>query len=413
MNNPNSRLPPADVVLHAQLQMSFRQLPTAISVGLVLAVAVAALLSMVFPLWLVLGWLGLLVITSLVRLFSLKHIASPSFKPAQASQYARRYIITALVLGCVWASLAFSLPYLPQAEAIFIVILLLSITGGALATNASHINSYLSYVVPIFLLLAVQLFSMGRQDWMLLGILSIAYAVFMIVAAWKLHQSLKDSTSLQLNWESIADELEETRKGLNQELKQHENTEKRLKQVMSELEEAIGHLERLSATDALTGLANRRSFDAALSREWSRARRNHSTIALLMIDVDHFKDFNDHYHHQSGDSALQRVALIIGGFAKRPGDIAARYGGEEFALILSGAGKEYIAAIAEDLRQQVLDLKIEHDASDVHDHLSISIGCAVVIAPQSSDYSPLISAADAALYRAKQEGRNRVCQAEI
>jgi len=404
-----AHMPTPLTVLGEQLRMSYRQLPAALGLGLILAVICTWLLHDKVPALAAAGWLIMHFLATFIRFTSLRFIASSQFRDEDASVYSRRYLITAIILGSVWGAVAFSMPYLSIELRVFVYVLLISIAGGALSSNAGHFASYLGYVAPMLAILAIQSFLLGTKEWSYLGLLTILYLAFIVSAAKKLNNSLHESISHRFSWQLLADELEETRGDLNQQLSERLTAEKRLKKVMTELEQAVRHLRYLSTTDELTGLANRRSFDTALAREWNRARRNKGSIALLMIDVDRFKDYNDIYHHQSGDKALEEVALVIGAFAKRPGDIAARYGGEEFALILSNPSKAHLQEVAEDLRTRVIDLEIEHRGSDISDYLTVSIGAALIESPGHDDYSPLISAADSALYRAKQEGRNRSC----
>ena len=129
---------------------------------------------------------------------------------------------------------------------------------------------------------------------------------------------------------------------------------------MTDQKRAEMALKTLAAKDGLTGLANRRSFDQALELEWSRAQRTKKPLALLFVDVDHFKLFNDQHGHQSGDECLRAVAAMIGGNALRPTDLAARYGGEEFAIIMPDTGPEGACLVADRLRQAVMDLRIAH-----------------------------------------------------
>ncbi len=179
----------------------------------------------------------------------------------------------------------------------------------------------------------------------------------------------------------------------------------------TELENANRQLAALSTTDSLTGVANRRRFDHALTEEWLRARRNEQPLALLMIDVDHFKSYNDHYGHQQGDACLQAVAAVIRLHAKRVGDLAARYGGEEFCILLANTDIVAAQAIAELLRQDVEGLAIPHDKAPSR-RVTISIGVAVMPAQHGSVADPLLESADKALYQAKHGGRNRVVLAE-
>lgn len=178
------------------------------------------------------------------------------------------------------------------------------------------------------------------------------------------------------------------------------------KAIEDELDLALERLEELAAQDGLTGLANRRAFDEALGREWRRAQRESAPLALLLLDLDHFKDLNDEYGHPAGDAVLREFADVLNGFAQRAGDVAARYGGEEFALLLPEVELDQAAAVAEAVRQAVHRLKVSGwDLPTI----SISVGvCAVHAPPPGLTPDDLVRAADDALYEAKRRGRNRV-----
>lgn len=180
------------------------------------------------------------------------------------------------------------------------------------------------------------------------------------------------------------------------------------------LEASNRHLERLLRSDGLTGIANRRYFDQHLADEFRRAERGAYPLALLMIDIDCFKPYNDSYGHQAGDEALVAVAQVLQGFARRPGDLAARYGGEEFALILPGSGLEDAGEIADELVQAVALRALPHGASTVAEVVTVSIGVASLRPGQEpGDEAELIAHADRALYRAKHGGRNRAERASL
>ncbi|WP_219114783.1 GGDEF domain-containing protein [Janthinobacterium sp. UMAB-56] len=162
-------------------------------------------------------------------------------------------------------------------------------------------------------------------------------------------------------------------------------------------------------SDGLTGIANRRHFDVAIEKEMRRALRSSSPLSLLMIDIDHFKDYNDHYGHQQGDDCLIRVAAELAAMLQRPTDLLARYGGEEFAAILPDTDAAQALRMAEAIRQHAADLHIPHarTGKDVK-HITVSIGIATQQPQQTLTISALIGAADRALYLAKGAGRNRV-----
>ncbi len=188
----------------------------------------------------------------------------------------------------------------------------------------------------------------------------------------------------------------------------NEQLERQVAERTALLAKANQRLELLAATDGLTGIANRRVFQDHLQGEWNRALRAGTDLSLLMIDVDFFKAYNDALGHQQGDEGLRRVAAAVAAHAERPGDLAARYGGEEFVVVLPGAGAEGARAVAEDIRAAVAAMALLHPKSSVADHVTVSIGAATRRPAHQDASRDLVAAADEALYRAKQEGRDRV-----
>ncbi|MBW4052140.1 MAG: GGDEF domain-containing protein [Proteobacteria bacterium] len=161
------------------------------------------------------------------------------------------------------------------------------------------------------------------------------------------------------------------------------------------------------ARDGLTGLKNRGAFDDDYARLWQQAMRDRRSVAVLLIDVDHFKPYNDRYGHQAGDRALRRVAQVVQRFARRPLDIAARYGGEEFLLALYDLGAEHVREIAEQLRESIEALRIEHDESPAA-VVTASIGVSIVSPRPGRSPEGAVQLADEALYAAKRGGRNGI-----
>ena len=173
----------------------------------------------------------------------------------------------------------------------------------------------------------------------------------------------------------------------------------------------MDHAESLRArsyVDGLTGIANRRYFDVALDRELRRAQRMKGQLSLLMVDIDSFKAYNDHFGHQQGDTCLSTVAQALAAKLKRPADVAARYGGEEFAAILPDTSVEQAALLANAIREHIAALALPHAPSAHWPMVTLSIGVAAFDAARLNDPAALIEAADKALYAAKHGGRNRV-----
>lgn len=175
---------------------------------------------------------------------------------------------------------------------------------------------------------------------------------------------------------------------------------------VTDAQDATARLERKTREDPLTGLANRRHFDEELRKACLQATRTGEPMTLVMVDVDHFKLFNDAEGHLRGDEVLKAVADILQGAARRPYDLVARYGGEEFVLLLPGVDEP--GGVLQKIADELAGLAIPHPASPVVPYLTVSCGC--VVAAELADLSPvdLLAAGDRALYRAKQEGRNRV-----
>ena len=180
---------------------------------------------------------------------------------------------------------------------------------------------------------------------------------------------------------------------------------------MTDQKRAESALQALASSDGLTGLANRRSFDQALTLEWARAQRTRSPLSLLLIDVDHFKLYNDLHGHQKGDDCLRAVASAMSANL-RPADVAARYGGEEFAILMPDTTHDVALHAAERLREAVGNLRVAHGAARAGKHVTLSLGVATEVPMDEINSDSLVTRADQALYAAKHSGRDRVLSSE-
>lgn len=181
---------------------------------------------------------------------------------------------------------------------------------------------------------------------------------------------------------------------------------------MTDQKRAETALKTLAASDGLTGLANRRSFDQTLAMEWARGKRTNKPLSMLLADVDHFKLFNDLHGHQKGDECLRAVAAIVGENVLRPADLSARYGGEEFAIIMPETDPDGARAVAERLRAVMAGRRLPHGAPGVGPLVTLSIGIATQVPNDEVSPDWLLKQADQALYAAKHSGRNVVVSAD-
>jgi diguanylate cyclase (GGDEF)-like protein len=230
-------------------------------------------------------------------------------------------------------------------------------------------------------------------------------------------RSLRDGAERMANGDFLTpielparDELRHVATSFNHMGAQLSRRDQEAHQHADELKTLNRQLETLSTTDGLTGIANRRHFDAVLASEWSRAARLQQPLALAMIDVDWFKQYNDHYGHLEGDECLRQVALVLASCVRRAGDLAARYGGEEFAFIAPNCDAQQARQLAVKIQQAFAEMMLPHQRSEFG-RVTVSVGLASLV-PQPGDTPHcLVREADQALYQAKEQGRNRaICQ---
>ncbi len=182
-----------------------------------------------------------------------------------------------------------------------------------------------------------------------------------------------------------------------------------LNKLNSELQSHKEKLAQMSYVDGLTSLANRRRFNEFLEAEWNRAVRSGSPLSLIILDIDFFKQFNDHYGHSAGDECLVNVARALSNCIKRSGDLVARFGGEEFAVVLPDTDFSGAKCTAEQIQTSTRDLAIAHEYSHIAPHITVSSGIASCVPAEKNTHMELLEAADKQLYAAKEAGRNQFC----
>ena len=248
-----------------------------------------------------------------------------------------------------------------------------------------------------------------RQFWIILGsVLAVVLSALAVILAW--NRTLRRQVAMRT--EALVREQDALRESQASNLAfvtlYNQELERQIAERTADLSEANRKLQQLSEIDGLTGIANRRKFDAEVEMEWRRAIREKQPLALLMFDIDHFKEYNDLYGHQEGDKCLKLVAEMLDALMQRAGDLVARYGGEEFVAILPGLDAESAAEVAEKIRLAVEHMHMPHPGNMPAAVVTISIGVAAMTPDQAARSSALLQQADANLYRAKREGRNRV-----
>ncbi|MDP2876177.1 MAG: diguanylate cyclase [Holophaga sp.] len=195
---------------------------------------------------------------------------------------------------------------------------------------------------------------------------------------------------------------------VTRDITERKRDEIRIKELVAQLEIERDYAQKSALTDGLTRLANRRHFDEVLHTEFYRLKRSGAPLSVIMLDVDHFKKFNDQYGHMAGDECLRRVGRVMTTIVGRGSDLAARYGGEEFAVILPETDHQGAHTMAERLRRSIEELSIPHLENSTGDHVTVSLGVVTQRASELVSPDKMIELADAAMYRAKQAGRNRV-----
>jgi diguanylate cyclase (GGDEF)-like protein len=325
-------------------------------------------------------WFGLVVMLSLVRF-----LIGKNFKPErqytqpELTSWANRHVFFTSLLSTIWglAGIVFFPNDLPHQT--LLVLVLFSVLLAAIPTLAASRIAYYFQIIVTLIPTIILLFLSKDTGHDLIAIAMIVMAITLVLISGYIYHLLFELQNAQIALQELAD------------------------------------------TDQLTGIANRRHFDRKFKVEWRRAMRDQTPISLLLIDVDHFKKYNDTYGHQAGDKCLQQIAKAMESITHRPADLASRYGGEEFSVLLPQTSQENSVMLAERLRKKIESLKIEHSMSEFG-IVTISIG--VSCCEPAWDFTGktpdeeqkvtfpamLLTAADNALYVSKEQGRNQVSE---
>lgn len=326
-------------------------------------------------------WLLVITVVTLLRLAVTIRFNRVNPTEATIGRWGTIYTLGTFISGVVWGGLSlFYDSAWPAPYQVMLFVIYTGVIAGAFNTNASYFVSYPAfYLPPVFCLMYVIL-QQERQGFFELAALFAIYIVLMYVSALKFNNRLSNALQLRFENEQLAHDLAVSNEKLIQ----------------------------LADMDALTQIYNRRSMDRFLAAQWNKHHEQQKPLSLLFIDIDYFKQYNDTYGHNEGDRCLIRIAEILRGNVHCSSDMAARFGGEEFAVILPETTLEQAVRIAEKIFDELEHLYLPHSGSSVSDRITLSIGISTMI-PDYPDKADLIRlAADKALYKAKENGRNQI-----
>lgn len=329
---------------------------------------------------LAMGWMLLVFLSIALRHWLVRQSQEQLAANGYVPRAAMRYALTTSISGVVWGLCGvFTLDSSPTGMVVIITAIQAMVMGGALTLGA-YLPAFRAYAVPALLPLILILSVRGSTQDIILAAYSAIFLVLVDGIAKRLNASLQHTWQLSFDKDDL----------------------------VSALSIAHDHQSSLAKTDGLTGIANRRQFDEVLDKEFSRLRRSEAPLSILMLDVDHFKRFNDSFGHLEGDQCLMRIAAVLKSNIARSSDLAARYGGEEFAVILPETDHAGALRLAEHIRTEVAALNIHSWKLPDQNGVTVSLGVVTVQCDRLNTALEALALADRELYRAKQEGRNRV-----
>lgn len=392
--------------------------PTDFFGNAVISVALAVILVDTATPTALLVWIVGINLLSATRL--LLSVVTPGAADHVRPKLQAAFSLSLVLHGFAWSAALFLFaPHDALAQRAAVLMWIAGTASWVVAAYTFLIEAVLGFLILQILPTSVYLLLSPDRVWQLAAVAAFTFLPAMAMVALRNYVLLMSGYMTRIEKEALADALtaekravEELNANLEADIRRRRAVEADLREAKDRAEELAQALERLSSLDGLTGIANRRRFDQMLEREWQRAARDRRPLALVMCDIDYFKQYNDRYGHQAGDACLRQLATLLESGMRRGGDLAARYGGEEFAVLLPGTELDNAYALADTLREKLQRLGIPHDASDIADVLTASFGVAAVVPVPGGEPAQLVRAADDALYRAKHAGRNRVVAAD-
>ncbi|UTW44613.1 GGDEF domain-containing protein [bacterium SCSIO 12696] len=360
-------------VLREQVSLLYRSAAGAVvsSAGLMLFTVIA--LWEVAPAQQLLVWGAAHLVLAIIRLLWLRRFSQHP-DSASLQGWINSFLVMVFVNGLLWGLLLsmYSSDW-PLPHQFMTWIVYPGVVAGAVMALGAYFPAFVSFVVPLILSCAWALLSIDDSEYGMMLLIMVVFFACVLMTTRRYNATLVEAI----------------------EVKMH-------------LQEANRKLTQLATQDVLTGVPNRRAFDYQLEREWGRSKRQQTAISLLMVDVDHFKSFNDRFGHSAGDNCLKEVAVAIAGQLRRPSDLASRFGGEEFALLLPDTDINGAAIVAENILQAVRQVNLPGIQLDGASTITVSIGVSCCTPSDECDALQLMEEADRALYQAKDSGRNCV-----
>lgn len=350
-----------------------------------LAVLLSVVLGHVNPVY-AYTWAMLLAMLNIYRAIDINKTQKNIAEITDFKKIHKRFAYCAGLLGAIYGlGIILFFPFIPILNKIYLLLLISVMTPAGLVSFASDKLSFNLYLFFIILPPIVWLFSQGEFQYFSIGFYAIIYAlVVMKLFKWN-HDTL--TNVIRLNIEN--------------------------KHLLKSLQDANSSLKELSSIDELTQISNRRNLDDITEKEWARAKRFKTPIAMMMIDIDYFKEFNDKFGHLKGDECLVSIATYMKDNLNRAADYVARYGGEEFCIIMPETNLSGAISLAEKIHAGVRELKIPNPDSTVSKYITISIGVTSINPSGDESHMDLIHTIDKALYKAKNDGRNIIRTAEV
>ena len=361
-------------------------------------VATVILFWQYLPLSVILLWAAAFMILLLLRSLQMTNALVERLYQTRPRRVYWQLIIGAAMTGAIWSVIyiyaATRVPITLQYMFLLVIVMITAFSVGYSVVIREYFIVYVfASLWPIAWWSLVHYWEQSYN--LLIGLLMLAFCALLVSVSERVHKSFRNMISLNWERETMAQELGDLTTSLRDRNRQ--------------LRDARRQLTDLANVDELTGLGNRRLINRVLQDEINRACRNNGSLAVILLDVDYFKNYNDNYGHPAGDAVLKRLADLMQRATSRAGEMVGRYGGEEFILVLPGATIQSAVRTAERLKDLVNSEGIAHEKSQIGGIITVSQGVVSLMPDTEIKPADIIKRADNALYKAKHEGRNRIC----